>query len=230
MRVRSTSHRVTARGVLAVALLSALVGALLTAPLARAGVQQRSLYRAASGPVGIAVGPDGVVHVSWQSGDRHQLHYTRIERGKKVDQVVDSAVGWCGFQSSIALDSAGLPHIAYYADRGTDQVLAYAHFDGLAWHTEDLGPGGGGPAIVIDANDEPHMVHAIERMLSVYNWVSPMEYVHRDDSGWHYEQPAGIAADPRVPLALALDADGHVHVRDAILSGLLASLCNQCVG
>lgn len=212
MRTNSPSHRVTARGIQGVALLSALLGALLTAPLARAGVQQKSLDHAAPGPVGIAVGPDGVVHVSWQSRDGHQLHYTRIERGKKVDQVLDSAVGWCGFQSSIALDSAGLPHIAYYADRGTDQVLAYAHFDGVAWHTEDLGPGGGGPAIAIDANDEPHIVHAIERMVGVSTWVSPLEYVHRDDSGWQHERPAGIAADPRVPLSLVLDPEGHVHV------------------
>jgi hypothetical protein len=189
-----------------IALCAVLGAALLAASVARAGaVQQKSLFLGALGPVGIAVDGAGRLHVSWESRDHH-LHYTRIERGKKLDQVVD-ATSACGAWSSIALDSAGQPHIAYHAARtssGPGQ-LAYAHFDGAQWHVESLADGGYGTAIAIDAQDRPHIVHS-SRATQLF------EHRFLDDTGWHGEMPAGFRVSAVRSLSLALDSAGHAHV------------------
>ncbi len=179
-----------------------LGAALLAAQLARGGVQQKTLHSGNKGPVGIALDSEGRLHVSWQSVDL-KLHYTRIERGKKLDQIVD-ALPACGYWSSIAVDSAGRPHIAYHAERGSDQILLYAHFDGAAWQIEEIGPGGYSTAIAIDADDHPHIVHG--------HFDGSFEYLHRDDSGWQHETPAGFTAKWTSQMSLVLDSAGHAHV------------------
>jgi hypothetical protein len=187
------------------AAISVFGAALLAAQLAQAGPQQKTLNRGTAGPIGLAIDSEGRIHVSWESRDHH-LHYTRIERGKKLDQVVD-ATSSCGAWSSIALDSTGLPHIAYYAERANPagEALVYAHFDGSAWLLEELTQGGGfATAIAIDALDHPHIVHALR--------LGTFQYLHREDTDWEHEEPAGFTAWASSPMSLALDAAGHAHV------------------
>jgi hypothetical protein len=176
----------------------------LAAQLAAAGIQRKPLFLGRQGPVGIAVGANGRVHVSWQSNDYH-LHYAWLEGAKKRDAVVDdgSPGGWW---SSIALDSAGHPHIAYQAEptNPPGQVLRYAHFDGSQWLLEDLGDGGYATAIAIDADDQPHIVHA--------TGTGAFEYLHRDAGGWEHESPGTFGAAWFTPMSLALDSAGHAHV------------------
>jgi hypothetical protein len=191
-------------------LLAAGVCCLFPVGLARAGVSQKAVGSAAEGVSAIAVDAHGRTHVSWQSPD-NRLHYALIDHGRKAEQVVDP-VGDCGGFSSIAVDSAGRPHIAYNAFRaGVGYVLAYAHFDGAAWHIEDISTSGVGTAIAIDANDEPHIVQAAEEWVG-NQFVAPFEYLHHDDSGWHSERPAGITGNGRWPMSLVLDSAGHAHV------------------
>ena len=187
---------------------SVLGAALLAAQLAQAGVPQKTLFRGAAGPVGIAVDAQGRLHVSWESSDHH-LHYTRIEPGSKQDEVVD-ATSDCGSWSSIALDSAGRPHIAYNAFRMVSGAghyeLVYAHFDGTAWHIEDLAEGGAPTAIAIDANDRPHIAH----MTTEYPPL--LKYLHLEDTGWQTETPPGPWGFMHRPISLALDSGGHAHI------------------
>jgi hypothetical protein len=190
--------------------LAAALCCLFPVALAHAGVAQKVVGSAAAGVSAIAVDAQGRTHLSWQSPD-NQLHYALIDHGRKAEEVVDP-VADCGGFSSIAVDSAGRPHIAYHAFRaGVGDVLAYAHFDGAAWHTEDISTSGVGTAIAIDANDEPHIVQAADEWVG-NQFVAPFEYLHHDDSGWHSERPAGITVNGRWPMSLVLDSAGHVHV------------------
>jgi hypothetical protein len=171
---------------------------------ATAQVKQKSLFRGNPQPVGIARDAQGRIHLSWQSRDE-RLHYMLIDRGKRRDQVVDRLAG-SGFNSSIAVDSAGHPHLAYHAERMDPvlrQVLIYARFDG-AWQIEELGPGGYATAIAIDADDQPHIVHALPG--------GAFEYLHRDGGGWERETPPSLDSVTTTPMSLALDAAGHAHV------------------
>ena len=190
---------------------SALALASLSATPTRAGLATETIHTGAPGIVGLAVGSDGTVHTSWESTD-HKLHYTRISgpSGKKLDQVVDAAAG-TPTQSAIALDSTGQPHITYHAQRTnpTRDVLIHAHFDGMVWQLEELGPGGFSSAVALDAQDRPRIVHAVQNPLTTYS----LEYTHLEDSGWVNEQPGGgIGVSRDAPLSLALDGDDHAHV------------------
>lgn len=180
-----------------------LGAALLAAPIARAGVERKSLYRGSHQPIGIAVDGSGRVHLSWQSSDHH-LHYARIDGAKRRDELVDPNDS--GYWSSIALDSAGHPHVAYHAELGgpDGSVLMYAHFDGAAWSFENLGPGGYATAIAVDADDRPHVAHA--------RGDGSFEYLHLDTGGWERESPVAFGAWGATPMSLALDSAGHAHL------------------
>lgn len=176
----------------------------LAAQLAAAGIQRKPLFIGRQGPVGIAVDGAGRVHISWQSSDYH-LHHAWLDGARRRDEVVDGTSD-CGAWSSIALDSAGHPHIAYHADPANPpgHVLRYAHFDGSHWVLEDLGDGGYATAIAIDGDDRPHLVHA--------SGTGVFEYLHRDTGGWERESPGSFSAAWFTPMSLALDSAGHAHV------------------
>jgi hypothetical protein len=184
----------------------ALAALLCVAFPAAASLKKQALSSGPQQPVGIALDASGRVHFSWVSKDYH-LHHSWLENGKKRDEVVD-ATSDCGFWSSIALDSAGHPHIAYHAERLEPtyrQVLVHAHFDGSAWQIEELGPGGYGTAIAIDADDQPHIAHAFGTSLGT-------EYLHLDDGVWERETPPELTSIWFTPLSLALDAAGNAHI------------------
>ncbi len=62
--------------------------------------------------------------------------------------------------SSIALDSGGIPHIAYSGYQGQ---LKYASWTGSAWTLENLGVGGSGQeflSLAIDSGNVPHIARS----------------------------------------------------------------------
>src|SRR5262245_15853563 len=97
-------------------LLAAALTFLFHPHVGHAGIAQKVAAKPDPGISALAVYAQGRTHVSWQSLDHH-LHYALIDGGKKSDQVVDAVGPDSGGFSSITVDSAGLPHIAYHAVR-----------------------------------------------------------------------------------------------------------------
>jgi hypothetical protein len=65
-----------------------------------------------------------------------------------------------GYDSSIAVDASGRPHISYYDASNID--LKYATFNGSSWDIETVdstGDVGRYTSIALDANEKPHICY-----------------------------------------------------------------------
>jgi hypothetical protein len=109
-----------------------------------------------------------------------------------------------GANPSLAVDSAGLPHISY----STNGDLVHTWNDGSTWHSETLQDYFSNTfvtAIALDSNDHPHI-----------GYHSPQDrailYAKFDGATWRTEEVVGdiffIGADE---FAFGLDHSGHPH-------------------
>lgn len=105
---------------------------------------------------------------------------------------------------SLAIDSKGLPHIAYnvYNKNKYIAYLKYAYYDGEAWHFEDpdVGYACFHPSLRLDAQDHPHIACGPPYLY----------HVHYDGSNW-YEEDVDLSYNVESP-SLALDVNGHPHI------------------
>ena len=108
---------------------------------------------------------------------------------------------------SLAIDSAGQPHLAYGLD-----YLYYAWYDGAAWHHETLDPAPGvgeNAAIALDGDDAPHIAY--------YDRAGEaIKSAHQDGSGWYTETvvASGWGSGYRggVGTSIAVDTDDYPHI------------------
>jgi hypothetical protein len=106
----------------------------------------------------IAVDKNGAIHISTYDAAAKVLKYVKgTPDGSSWNiQVADSAPK-VGLYTSITLDSASNPHIAYLDD--SLDSLRYAYWNG-AWQTmlvDKASPVGWYPSIDLDTNDSPHI-------------------------------------------------------------------------
>ncbi len=121
---------------------------------------------------------------------------------------VDSA-GNVGLYTSLALDSAGNPHISY--QDGIDLFygdLKYAQWDGSGWHTtivDSDGVVGFYTSLALDRAGNPH--------ISYYELTNggTLKYAHQDGSGWH-TTTVDSGGGAGLYTSLALDRAGHPHI------------------
>jgi hypothetical protein len=131
------------------------------------------------------------------------LYYAWQDGAQWHTETVDDSQG-TGRYPSLALDSAGNPHIAYYD--GGERKLKYAVRTGSNWvlHVIDSGYDGIGYfAIAIDRGERPHIVYydPPQHALKHATWV---------DSTWEIETIDTAEGDGGV--SVAFDLVGNMHV------------------
>jgi len=110
----------------------------------------------------LAIDTFGHSHIAYTNGKYvPSLMYATDADGSWAATTVDNgggAIRATGYDPSLALDSHGAPHIAYYSESG--QNLRYASLTGTGWTLstiEHLNNIGMQPSLVIDAQDRPHI-------------------------------------------------------------------------
>ena len=132
------------------------------------------------------------------------LRYVHYDGTSWISTTVSS--GSAGAYSSLALDAADRPRIAYYNASG--QQLCYAAYDGSTWQTQvvtsSVGDQPEGISLALDSADQPCICY-------FDSLLGQLKYAHYDGESWHIETvhsnySAGWAC------ALALDSSNQPHI------------------
>jgi hypothetical protein len=142
-------------------------------------------------------------HISYHNGTENALKYARWTGSGWDIQTVDDNIGTAtDFFSSLALDSAGHPHISYYDAVGN---LQYACWTGSSWDVQTVDSAGVSgdyaTSLVLDDADYPHISYLDYAGLKYACWTG---------SGWDIQtvDDEGVG----IHTSLALDGLGHPHI------------------
>ncbi|MBZ5531488.1 MAG: hypothetical protein LAO20_08650 [Acidobacteriia bacterium] len=166
----------------------------------------------------IRIAPNGQPRISYYhrlyKDGTYALHlkYAFLDGGTWYTETVDSRSATGKF-NSLALDSKGLPHIAYSDVDAGD--LRYASWDGSEWHfgapdTHQMSGGwtGLGGSIEIDQAGNPHIAYfdVAHRMVKYASWTA--------QGGWKSEVVDNITgrADNIERVSLKFDSKQRPHV------------------
>ena len=155
----------------------------------------------------LALDSSGQPHVAYYAYDtiskKWYVRYASRSGGNWQIETVDT-VGYVLMDTSLALDSADRPHIAYYDSTGAD--LKYARWDGAAWQVEtvDSEDSGAYRSLALDGADRPHISY-------FDNTNDDLKYARWDGSAWLTETVES-AGQTGYSNSLAVDADGHPHI------------------
>jgi hypothetical protein len=151
----------------------------------------------------------GVLHVAY-GGDH--LYYARCAAGSCTVDTVDPSE-YVGAYASLALDSLGRPHIAYYdmgiQDYCDDEKVKYARWDGSLWRIQVVAESclGKYPSIAVDAQGNAY--------ISYYDEMSDeLQLADWDGSNWHTFTPSWLPyfEVSGHPSSLMADQLGRLHL------------------
>ncbi len=136
------------------------------------------------------------------------LKYTWSDGTTWHTETVDTE-WFTGKDTSLALDSAGRPHIAYtrqYCEMGCGPVaLKYAFYNGATWQIQVVDPGNAGayPSLALDSLGRPHLTYGVGNGGLKYAWY--------DGSTWQIEVVEYGALNGYFS-SLVLDVAGRPHI------------------
>jgi hypothetical protein len=168
--------------------------------------------------ISMALDGEDRAHIAYHEGtfygEASDLKYARYDGASWTTEIVD-APGRVGRGSSLALDSAGRPHIAYFDE--TNATLKYARFDGSGWVVTTIDDVeyiafNFRTAIAIDSQDRVHIAYSAYHY-EAPDWFGRLKHARNDGGTWQIEivDEAAPTRDFRIP-AIALDADDVLHV------------------
>jgi len=105
--------------------------------------------------------PAGALHVAFVDPGTHAVRHARQEAGGWSVETVEADDGGAGDRTSLRVDAAGTPHLAWRVRRGGGEALRYGRRtpDGWLVSTVISGPSAAAfPALVLDAAGAPHIL------------------------------------------------------------------------
>src|SRR4030042_738878 len=191
---------------------------------------------------GFSLGIDdsNIVHFSVYRRDdsldmTYHCHGRRDTTGCQIENI-DSTAGYLGdyfwnIVSSIDLDTAGLPGIAYISWNVEDSLhyIKYAHYNSVAWDTSVVeydsayanmqkGPSDYSPSLRFSSDNIPHI--AFYHVYSLYH-ADTLKIAYYDDSlNMWFVSPVLCEINAGIPVSLALDSHDHVCIAHGYDAGL----------
>jgi hypothetical protein len=145
--------------------------------------------------------------VSYQDGTTVDLKYARKSGGAWTTETADGSANFVGYDSSIALDAQGNPHVSHYD--GTTGDLKYARKSGGVW-TNETADGSANLVGLYTSNalDAQGNLH-----VSYHDFTTgDLKYARKSGGVWTIETADGSANSVGTYTSIALDAQGNPHV------------------
>ncbi len=144
--------------------------------------------------------------IAYADGTNDAIKYA-CRQGSAWQIETAGSTNYGGQAISLALDSAGRPHITHY-----EYSLQHLYYDGTAWQNERVDFYGAAygeyNALALDSADQPHVAYT-----KTGTNVTLLKYAYYDGATWHKETVDGLGdEDAGRFVSLALDADDHPHI------------------
>ena len=157
----------------------------------------------------LALDREGRPRISYYDLVNYDLKYAWHDGMAWHIEIVDSSNKVAGegiWNTSLALDKKGHPHISYPASSSRSINLKHAWHNGTTWYIETVDTGAGGEnSLALDTQNLPHIG---------YYDGSTIKHAWYDGSAWHVETVDGTDrhCDNITQPSLALDRQDHPHI------------------
>jgi hypothetical protein len=151
----------------------------------------------------LAIGVNSSVHIAYLDQINKDLIYTNNVGGLWVPDFVDDS-GTVEGRSVLALDSQGVPHVAYYDGDG----LIYAKRNGTDWDLTMLDANnelGGGISMFIDTQDQVYITY-YDEILTL------LKYINNVGGEWNNATVIASEGLVGVDSAITVDENGDEHI------------------